>query len=203
MSANGEPEAAPADGDAEHHHHQQQLLPSTSYPTEGGPLRLAATCRGHRKAVSRVRFSPAGQLLASVSADATLQLWHVPDGTAVLQQQQEQQQQASKGGSGGGTGAPPADATAGASDQQQPQQPQQSDAPQQQQQAAALVMRHAAGVNDVDWNPSGDYLATASDDLSAKIWNAETGACLSTLQGHTNYVFCGQFNPAGNILVSE
>eukprot|EP00775_Hariotina_reticulata_P010433 gene10433-10591_t len=61
---------------------------------------------------------------------------------------------------------------------------------------------HKAGINDVCWNSSGSYLATASDDLSAKIWDVETGKCLSTVQGHTNYVFCCQFNPNGQILAT-
>jgi len=55
----------------------------------------------------------------------------------------------------------------------------------------------------VSWNPSSTYLATGSDDLTAKIWDVETRKCLSTLAGHTNYVFCCQFNPWGNILVGR
>lgn len=62
-------------------------------------------------------------------------------------------------------------------------------------------MMHTAGINDVAWNPQGSYLATAADDLTAKLWDAETGSCLQTLTGHTNYVFCCHFNPVGHILV--
>lgn len=188
MPSQAAPEAAPQQQD-------QQANPcSTSYPTDG-PLHLRATCRGHSKAVSRVRFAPTGRLLASVSADATLQLWRVSDGSAVLTQQSEQpeqQQQTTKKKKkrkSGGGGASPAAATDDAGDADAQQQP------------AQLVMRHDGGINDVDWNSSGSYLATASDDLSARLWDAETGACLTTLLGHTNYVFCCQFNPAGNILV--
>jgi hypothetical protein len=64
------------------------------------------------------------------------------------------------------------------------------------------VMAHAQGVNCVAWNPQACYLASASDDLTAKLWDVETGACLRTLAGHTNYVFCCQFDPVGHILVS-
>ncbi|MEW5302460.1 MAG: hypothetical protein WDW38_002381 [Sanguina aurantia] len=35
-----------------------------------------------------------------------------------------------------------------------------------------------------------------------KLWDAETGKCLRTLQGHTNYVFCCTFSPHGNLLAS-
>jgi COMPASS component SWD3 len=62
-------------------------------------------------------------------------------------------------------------------------------------------MEHTGGINDVAWNPQGNYLATASDDLTARIWDAESGKCLVTLAGHTNYVFCCRFNPVGHILV--
>jgi COMPASS component SWD3 len=144
-------------------------------------LHLRATCNGHTKAVSRVRFAPdSQQLLASASADQSLRLWRLPDGAAVHAK-------------GGGSKRSP--------EQQQQQQHQH-----QQQPAAAKqqqTMRHAAGINDVAWNPAGSYLATASDDLTACIWDAESGRCLSTLAGHTNYVFCCQFNPAGNMLVRE
>uniref|UniRef100_A0A383VEF5 WDR5-like beta-propeller domain-containing protein n=1 Tax=Tetradesmus obliquus TaxID=3088 RepID=A0A383VEF5_TETOB len=63
-------------------------------------------------------------------------------------------------------------------------------------------MEHEGGINDVAWNPQGNYLATASDDLTARIWDAETGKCLVTLAGHTNYVFCCSFNPVGHILAT-
>ena len=62
-------------------------------------------------------------------------------------------------------------------------------------------LEHAAGVNGVAWNPHGSYLATVSDDTLVRLWDVETGACLRTLPGHTNYAYCCQFDPAGRILV--
>lgn len=53
----------------------------------------------------------------------------------------------------------------------------------------------------MSWNCNSRYLATASDDLTAKIWDVETRQCLATYEGHTNYVFCCQFNPQGTVLV--
>jgi COMPASS component SWD3 len=60
---------------------------------------------------------------------------------------------------------------------------------------------HTQGLSDVAWHPSNRYLATASDDHTLRLWDASTGKCLRTLTGHTNFVFCCNFSPYGNLLV--
>lgn len=52
------------------------------------------------------------------------------------------------------------------------------------------------------WEQRDRYLCSASDDRTLKLWNAVNGECLRTLEGHTNYVVCCNFNPQGNRLVS-
>jgi len=54
----------------------------------------------------------------------------------------------------------------------------------------------------VAWSSCGGLLATASDDKTIRLWDAETGVQLRTCEGHTNYVFCCSFNPHDNILAS-
>jgi COMPASS component SWD3 len=59
----------------------------------------------------------------------------------------------------------------------------------------------AQGVSDVAWESRGAYLASASDDKTLRLWDAATGRALRVLQGHSNFVFCCNFNPQGNLLV--
>jgi COMPASS component SWD3 len=116
-------------------------------------FKLKRTLTGHKRAVTSLKFSPVKpELLASASADGTLELWNVNDGSRVS-----------------------------------PAQP----------------MAHNQGINEIAWNPEGRYLASVSDDVTVKLWDAETGACLRTLTGHTHYVYCCQFDPPGHILVSR
>ncbi|KAF9240948.1 WD40 repeat-containing protein [Melanogaster broomeanus] len=60
----------------------------------------------------------------------------------------------------------------------------------------------SSGVNDVAWSSDGEFLASASDDKSIILWSMELGNIASTLHGHTNFVFCVNFNPRSNLLVS-
>ncbi len=48
---------------------------------------------------------------------------------------------------------------------------------------------HKACVNAVVFWPD-NKLISCSDDKTIKIWNVDTGKCLHTLLGHTNWVFC-------------
>ncbi len=40
-------------------------------------------------------------------------------------------------------------------------------------------------VRSVAWNPDGTTIASGSDDKTIKLWNAQTGQCVSTLSGHS------------------
>ena len=58
------------------------------------------------------------------------------------------------------------------------------------------------GISDVSWSSDSHVLCSASDDKTLKIWDVATGKCLKTLKGHSNYVFCCNFNPQSNLIVS-
>lgn len=47
-----------------------------------------------------------------------------------------------------------------------------------------------------------EITVSASDDKTLKIWELSSGKCLKTLKGHSNYVFCCNFNPQSNLIVS-
>uniref|UniRef100_A0A673MBW6 WD repeat-containing protein 5-like n=1 Tax=Sinocyclocheilus rhinocerous TaxID=307959 RepID=A0A673MBW6_9TELE len=61
---------------------------------------------------------------------------------------------------------------------------------------------HKLGISDVAWSSDYNLLVSASDDKTLKIWDMNSGKCLKTLKGHSNYVFCCNFNPQSNLVVS-
>jgi len=58
------------------------------------------------------------------------------------------------------------------------------------------------GISDISWSSDSRYICSASDDTTIKIWDVTTGEMLKTLEGHTNFVFCVNFNPQSNLIVS-
>ena len=70
-------------------------------------------------------------------------------------------------------------------------------------QSIATLFGHSRGINDVCWSNGNDpFVATASDDKTLRLWDAQTADALVEFRGHDNFVFCCQFNPASNLLVS-
>ena len=83
------------------------------------------------------------------------------------------------------------------------------------------IAGHKLGISDIAWSSDSRLLVSASDDKTLKIWECATvwpqncpfnschslfislqGKCLKTLKGHSNYVFCCNFNPQSNLIVS-
>ena len=61
---------------------------------------------------------------------------------------------------------------------------------------------HNGGINDVAFSPSGDDVASASDDKTAKIWDSVTGVEVFTLSGHLDAVTAVAFSADGRFLAT-
>jgi WD40 repeat protein len=61
---------------------------------------------------------------------------------------------------------------------------------------------HTDHVADVAFSPDGKWLATASSDLTAKVWDAATGNERLTLRGHKSWVLGVAFSPDGRRLAT-
>src|SRR5262245_47532843 len=57
-------------------------------------------------------------------------------------------------------------------------------------------------VTAVALSPDGSFLATGSDDHVVRIWNAQDGRLLRSLNGHSDWVRVATFDPAGTALVT-
>ena len=64
------------------------------------------------------------------------------------------------------------------------------------------LLGHEQGVNDIAWSNDGQYLASASDDKTLRLYDVTTGSAVVEFQGHTNFVFCLAFNPQSNLICS-
>jgi WD40 repeat protein len=57
-------------------------------------------------------------------------------------------------------------------------------------------------VNAVAFSPDGKRLASASNDRTVKVWEAQTGQEVLTLKGHAGAVYSVAFSPDGKRLAS-
>lgn len=61
---------------------------------------------------------------------------------------------------------------------------------------------HTGNILGVDISPDGKFLATGSEDSTARLWDLASGQPVHTFSGHTNGVFGVAFSPDGKYLVS-
>jgi WD40 repeat protein len=61
---------------------------------------------------------------------------------------------------------------------------------------------HTGQVRSAAFSPDGAMVLTASDDHTARLWDAATGQQLAALEGHTDWVFGAAFGPGGTRIVT-
>ncbi len=69
-------------------------------------------------------------------------------------------------------------------------------------QARGQTMQHAAEVSSAQFSPDGKWLLTASEDNTARLWDATTGQALGKPMQHEPAVKSARFSPEGRWLVT-
>ena len=64
------------------------------------------------------------------------------------------------------------------------------------------LVGHTGYVTSVAYSPNGKHVVSGSYDKTARVWDADTGQCVSTLSGHTESVYSVAYSPDGRNIVS-
>ena len=64
------------------------------------------------------------------------------------------------------------------------------------------ILHHKAKIHSAVFSPDGSRIVTASDDLTARVWDAENGHLLATLTGHAGGINSAAFSPDGVHIVT-
>jgi WD40 repeat protein/transcriptional regulator with XRE-family HTH domain len=65
-----------------------------------------------------------------------------------------------------------------------------------------VLSGHTDHINSIELSPDGNYLATASNDKTARLWNLATGETIQVFSGHTDNVTDLVFTPDGKTLLT-
>jgi WD40 repeat protein len=66
-----------------------------------------------------------------------------------------------------------------------------------------MVLRgHTGNARSAQWSPDDSKLASASQDHTVRIWNAQTGEPLLVYKGHENWVDVVRWSPDGTLCAS-
>ncbi len=65
-----------------------------------------------------------------------------------------------------------------------------------------MLAGHEATVNSAAFSPDGKLIVTASNDKTARLWDAGTGEVIRVLAGHEDGVNTAAFSPDGKRIVT-
>jgi hypothetical protein len=146
------------------------------------------TLKGHTAEVWSVSFSPDGRLLASGSADGTIKLWRVSDGSLVRTLTGHAREVDSVSFS------PDGRLLASGSGDNTIKLWRVSD-------GVLVRTLHPDSVYSVSFSPDGRLLASGGWQ-GIKLWRVADGSVVRTLEGHTGWVRSVSFSPDGGLLAS-
>ena len=161
--------------------------------------------RGHTNEVFVCRWNPKHDLLASGSKDSTARIWSIPHGASGMASGEAASLHPwvldhSGNGDIAGQAKAAGDGAAAASSDSGPDS--KADG------SSATASRDGAGsasvgkdVTTMDWDPTGELLATGTFDGTARVWD-RAGSLKSVLVGHKGPIFSLQWNKSGTALLS-
>jgi len=153
--------------------------------------KLAETLVGHKSQVIKLAFVPSGDILASVSADGTLNLWNVKTGKLVKTLSDPKDSFGAFALSDNGTLL----AKSGQNNSVRIYDLVNN-------KALLTLKGHTDFINQMVFSPDGKYLATVSDDRSLILWDVATGKVAGKNSGFTDSVLSADFSPSGGLLVT-
>ena len=166
---------------------------ASSDPTEPiKPYKLKQTLTGHKRAISGLKFSGDGELLATASADKTARLWSTADGSSLHNFRGHDH------GISDLAFSSDARFLATASDDKTVRIWDVAAAS-----PVKTLTGHTNYVFCVNYNPQGNMIVSGSFDETVRVWDVKTGKCLKVLPAHSDPVTAVSFNRDGTLIVSS
>lgn len=181
----------------------------TEPPASGKLGDILTTYRGQNLQVTDARWSPGGSLIATASADQTVQIWQAANGKMVFTYRGHNDKVNSVDWSpdgrflvsGGGS-------IAVSSNHQTPLvNPGSQDYSVQIWNASSGLVRKLNGptnfIRPIRWSPNGKYIAAACYDRKAYVWEASTGRLVHAYTGHKTILTGLAWSPDSKQLVTS